>query len=122
MRTSARLAAILGFLIGTTVAISADPYASHPDDPYSVTATVTSTHPGRFVVHVVVVDKRAGETVFHPTADLPANVASEVFSDPVPSKPQFHVRMIVDDRGHASVTFEAYERLLQRSALVAATE
>jgi len=100
----------------------AGPYEPRPDDPYSVTATVTPSQPGHFVVRVVIVDKRTGETVFHPTADVPSNMTSEVWSDPVTAKPQFHVRMIVDNQGRANVAFEAYERLLQRSALTIATQ
>jgi hypothetical protein len=123
MRMSAKLAGVVVFLIAITAALSADsPYAPRPDDPYSVTATVTSPTRGRFVVRVVIVDKRTGETVFHPTVDVPANMTAESFSDQVASKPQFHVRLIVDDQGKASVTFEAFERLLQRSALTVATQ
>ena len=122
MRTSAKVALVLALVTAIAGFLVAGPYESHRDDPYSVTATVTPSQPGHFVVRVVIVDKRTSETVFHPTADLPANVTSEVWSDPVASKPQFHVRMTVDNQGRTNVSFEAFERLLQRSALTVATQ
>ena len=98
---------------------SPSPYDPRPDDPYTVSATVASAEGNSFTVHVSVLEKKTGAVVSSPRINLQPGTTAEVFSDRVEGKPEFHTRVSVDNTGKASVTFEAYERVLQRSAVSA---
>ena len=95
------------------------PYDPRPDDPYTVSATVEPAQGNAFIVHVSVTEKKTGNVVSSPVVQLPPGVTAESFSDHVAGKPEFHTRILVDQSGKASITFEAYEHVLQRSAVSA---
>jgi len=96
---------------------SASPYDSRPNDPYTVSATVTAGQNKTFTVRVKVVEKKTGQVVSSPAVTLQSGLAAEVFSDRVAGKPEFHTRIFLDQAGKANVTFEAYDHILQRSAV-----
>ena len=98
---------------------SPTPYDARPDDPYAVTAMVTPAQNDNYTVHVCIVEKKTGQVISSPNVTLQPGLAAEIFSDRIPGKPELHTRMQVDKLGRASVTFEAYERVIQRSAVSA---
>ena len=102
-----------------SAAQSPTPYDSRPGDPYSVSATVTPGQNNYVTVRVTVTEKKTGGVVSAPAVTLPLGMTAESFSDRIPGKPEFHTRIVVDQSGKANVTFEAYERVLQRSAVSA---
>ena len=98
---------------------SPTPYDPRPDDPYTVSATVEPARGNTFVVRVSITEKKTGDVVSSPVVQLQPGIQAETFSDRVEGKPEFHTRILVDQSGKASITFEAYEHVLQRSAVLA---
>jgi hypothetical protein len=99
-----------------------NPYAVSPNDPFSISATVTPNADGSFTVHVGIVEKRTGAVVFAPTVTTSGNVQAEMFSDKVENRPDFEVHITVNPAGKASVTFRAFQSVLQRSTIEAVPE
>jgi hypothetical protein len=102
-------AALIAFLAVASAAVPA------PNEPYAVAASVTAQEHHNYTVHVTIKDQRTGEVVFAPTVTTQPNVPAEIVSDPAPNAPQFEVRVEVAANGSASVTFRAFEHILQRS-------
>lgn len=104
------------------------PYAANPDEPYGVAAQVTSGADGGFTVHVKITEKKTGAVVYAPRVHFGPrmpNMHAEAFSDPVEGRPQFDVEIDVDARGKATITFRAFDHLVQASsaqAMLAAAE
>ena len=98
---------------------SPTPYDPRPDDPYTVSATVEPAQGNTFIVRVSVTEKKTGNVVSSPAVQLQPGIQAESFSDHIAGKPEFHTRILVDQSGKASITFEAYEHVLQRSAVSA---
>ena len=109
-------------LVGTVFAQErTNPYAARPDDPFSISASVSPQGDGSFTVHVRVIDKKTSSVVLAPTVNTRPNVPAEIFYDRVENRPEFEVRISVDAIGKANVTFRAFEHVLQRSSIQAAS-
>lgn len=124
MRTFSGSAAALVACLAVSIALGqqrVDPYGPNPNDPYTIGATITPD--GRsFTVHVTVTEKKTGAIVFAPTVSTQANVPAEILSDPSESQPQFKVHVEMNAAGKATITFEAFQRMLQRSHVRAVAE
>jgi outer membrane protein assembly factor BamB len=116
MRRVSNYAIVLVLCIASSIAYAGTERA---EDPYSVSATVSTGHQSMYTVRVTVTEKATGAVVFAPAVSAQANVGAEAFSDPRDGKPQFNVAIVVNASGKAVVTFKAYERLLQRSVISA---
>jgi hypothetical protein len=126
MRNLRRYTVVLGACLVVASAVfsqqRADPYAANPDDPFSISASVSPNADGSFTVHVSVTEKKTGTVVFAPTVTTRPNIQAEVFPDKVQNQPEFEVHITVNAAGKASVTFKAFQNVLQRSNIEAVPE
>jgi len=108
------------FLVGSVFAQQrVNPYEAKPDDPFSISATVSPEADGSFTVHVRVIDKKTSAVVIAPTVNTRPNIPAGIFYEKVANRPEFEVHITVNPAGKANVTFQAFERVLQRSNIEA---